>query len=237
VCIAIGAQREGMARTISTPTKSRRCLSLSSSFFTTLNTRGLEEHHRPELEFVRKASLSSNKVSIWLSLTRIRVRHLLLNSALTDGRHRAFTIDPPIKQEASYSGTSGSSQAIMATASRSQKRRRHDESQDIGEKRQRIASGSSASRSAEPLSEEFREMLAQIEEGVMQQHAPSAKKLQTSGEPAELACPVGTQYEHIEPAGQSGGFMSDPHLYMRILSLPILESLVGTSVPDKSDEC
>lgn len=34
-------------------------------------------------------------------------------------------------------------------------------------------------------------------------------------------------YRQVQPADISSGFSSDPQLYMRILSLPILESLVG----------
>jgi hypothetical protein len=55
VCIAIGAQLEGMARTTSTPQKSRRCLPSSSYLFTTLLIRWLEEHNRFQLDSVRKS--------------------------------------------------------------------------------------------------------------------------------------------------------------------------------------
>jgi hypothetical protein len=232
-----------MARTTSTPQKSRRCLPSSSYLFTTLLIRWLEELNRSQLDFVRKSNtVGQQSINMAFSdeipgkaaslLTVVIEQPAMNSSTLTDGWHRAFKIDPPIKQEASYSVTSGSSQAITAPKSLSQKRRRPDQSQELGEKRQRIASGSSASRPAEPLSVKFREMLAQTEGAVMQQHAPSANRLQIYQEQAESSCPAGAQHEHIEPEGRSRGFMSDPHLYMRILSLPILESLVGTAFSD-----
>ena len=214
---------------------------LSSFLFTTLRIRWLEEHHRSQLELVRKSksvgqqsinmAFSDEEPGKAASLPAIVIEQTAMESStLTDGWHRDFKIDPPIKQEASYSGTSGSSQAITAPKSLSQKRRRPDESQELGEKRQRIAP--EASRPAEPLSVKFREMLAQTEGAVMQQLAPSANRPQIYQEQAGSSCPVGAPHEHIEPEGQSRGFMSDPHLYMRILSLPILESLVGITFSD-----
>jgi hypothetical protein len=61
---------------------------------------------------------------------------------------------------------------------------------------------------------------------VIQQHAPHGNGLHVSLEQAAPSTALVTQSEHDRHEGRSNGFTSDPHLYMRILSLPILESLV-----------
>lgn len=126
----------------------------------------------------------------------------------------------------------------MTAGSPSSKRRRSDESRDLGEKRQRVDPGPSANTAtSHSLIVNFDDMLAQATGAVMQQHAPSSNQLQSYQEPPGTSCPV-VQHEHTEPEVQSSGFMSDPHLYMRILSLPILESLVGrahSGIPNVSN--
>jgi protein TBF1 len=143
-------------------------------------------------------------------------------------------IDPPIKQESFYTSGSGADPALLTPPSPSTKRRRSDENEYFGEKRQRIDTESSSNRPVENLlSEDFRAMLARAEGAVMQQHAPSGNELQAvRQEEAAKSCPPAAQNENIEPAGQISGFTSDPHLWMRIMSLAILESLVGTTPSD-----
>jgi hypothetical protein len=102
----------------------------------------------------------------------------------------------------------------------------------MGEKRQRVDSGSSANRPAGDLpGDDFNTMLAQVGGAVMQQYAPSGIELAYSPPQVGQSCPLATQNEHTEPQSQNNGFVSDPHLYMRILSLPILESLVRRTLP------
>jgi hypothetical protein len=157
----------------------------------------------------------------------------LNTSALTDWRHHSLTTDPPIKEEPSYSSGTGLSHPLMTPESPSLKRRRSDGSQDMGEKRQRVDSGSSANKPAGDLpGGGFNTMLAQVEGAVMQQYAPSGIELAYGPHQAGQSCSLAAQNEHTEPQSQSNGFMSDPHLYMRILSLPILESLVRRAPPN-----
>ena len=112
----------------------------------------------------------------------------------------------------------------MTPQSPSLKRRRSNESQDLGEKRQRT--DSSADKPAGNLPpEDFDTILARTAGAVMEHYAPSAVRMPYS--PDEAGRNVAA-LETTEPKVQSNGFMSDPHLYMRILSLPILESLVGS---------
>ncbi|KAE9380288.1 hypothetical protein N431DRAFT_432577 [Stipitochalara longipes BDJ] len=132
--------------------------------------------------------------------------------------------DPRIKQEPLYNSMESASPATMPSESPSLKRRRSDESQDLGEKRQRVEPVSSMDRQAGNLiSEEFQAALAKAAGATMQQHAPSSSALHLyeEGGSHHVAAPQ----EHTEHEDQNSGFTSDPHLYMRILSLPILESL------------
>lgn len=147
-------------------------------------------------------------------------------SAVTDWWYRTFT-DVPIKHESPYISETVVSQALISPQSPSLKRRRSDQSQDLGEKRQRIDSGSSATGPPQaPLSDGFAAMLAQATGAVMQQHASNGNGLQVSQEQSGESCPLVSQNEQNGHKGRSSRFTSDPHLYMRILSLPILESLV-----------
>jgi protein TBF1 len=147
-------------------------------------------------------------------------------STVADWWYRTF-IDVPIKHESPYNGEAVSSQALVSPESPSLKRRRSDQSQDLGEKRQRVDSGSSATASSGPLlSDGFASLLAQATDAVIQQHAPHGNGLHVSPERATPSTALVTQSEHNGHEGRSNGFTSDPHLYMRILSLPILESLV-----------
>lgn len=147
-------------------------------------------------------------------------------STVADWWYRTFT-DVPIKHESPYNGEAVSNQALVSPESPSLKRRRSDQSQDLGEKRQRVDSGSSANAPTEAFpSAEFADMLAQATSTVMQQHAPYGNGLHVSEEQAAASTALVSQKELNGHEGRSSGFTSDPHLYMRILSLPILESLV-----------
>lgn len=118
----------------------------------------------------------------------------------------------------------GTGPTLMTPQSPSLKRRRSNESQDLGEKRQRT--DSSADKPAGNLPpEDFDTILARAAGAVMEHYAPSAVGMSSSQDQAGYNV---AGLENIEPKGQSNGFISDPHLYMRILSLPILESLVGS---------
>jgi hypothetical protein len=147
-------------------------------------------------------------------------------SALADWWHSASAIDPWIKPEPLYNSIESASPATMAPESSSLKRRRSDESQDMGEKRQRVEPVPTASRPAgNQISEEFQAALAKAAGATMEQHAPSSSALQLY----EYGGAGNAAVEHTEHEDQGSGFTSDPHLYMRILSLPILESLVGAT--------
>jgi hypothetical protein len=153
-------------------------------------------------------------------------------SAMTDWWYRAF-IDVHIKHESPYSSETVASQAPISPQSPSLKRRRSDQSQDLGEKRQRVESGSSATGAPQgSISDGFAAMLAQATGAVMQQHAPYGNGLHAGQEQSEEQSPLVSQNEQNGHEGHSSRFTSDPHLYMRILSLPILESLVGLTPTD-----
>jgi len=157
------------------------------------------------------------------SLQNISLRNYLNPSALTDWWQSASATDPQIKQELLYNSIESASPLNMPPESSSHKRRRSDESQVSGEKRQRVEPASTANGLAgSQISEEFQAALAKAAGATMQQHAPSSNTLEQ-----REGCPA-TPQEHTEPEDQGSGFTSDPHLYMRILSLPILESLVSS---------
>jgi hypothetical protein len=145
---------------------------------------------------------------------------------VTDWWYRTFT-DIPIKRESPYSSETIVSQALISPQSPTLKRRRSDQSQGSGEKRQRVDFGSSATGPQEALlSDGFAAMLAQATGAVMQQHASDGNGLHVSQEQHGESGSVVSQNEQNGNEGHSSRFTSDPHLYMRILSLPILESLV-----------
>jgi len=115
----------------------------------------------------------------------------------------------------------------MGEASLESLKRRRSE-QDMGEKRQRIDTGSST---AGEISNDFAAMLAQATNTVMQQHAPADATnngLRLRVEQAPTPESMVAHQDRVD--NRSNGFNSDPHLYMRILSLPILESLVRESL-------
>lgn len=110
-------------------------------------------------------------------------------------------------------------------ASPSLKRRRSDHSQDVGEKRQRldhIAALSNPNMGSPSIAD----LAAQASEAVMKQYLAANQdctvQTQLSIPPESALAPI--NHDTNVPAGSD--FISDPYLYMRIFSLPILESLV-----------
>ncbi|KAH6679516.1 telomere repeat binding factor-domain-containing protein [Halenospora varia] len=136
---------------------------------------------------------------------------------MADANGGADPSNVPIKYETPYHAE----QANMFSNPPSQKRQRST-SQDAAEKRQRI-------EPAPAMDDDFARILAQATSLVTQQ-------LQQSSD-VQIPQPVQTEplqnipnqiTNHQEPtngAYHTSRFMSDPNLYMRILSLPILESL------------
>lgn len=109
-------------------------------------------------------------------------------------------------------------------------KRRHsqvaDESGDGSEKRQRIE-GSLASDKFD-LASIIAQATATAEQSFTDatMRAASATELHTTGQaPYPLQLDNGHAQGHT--AGLTSGFSTDPQLYMRILSLPMLESLVS----------
>lgn len=122
--------------------------------------------------------------------------------------------DVPIKYESHYEIASRSSR------SPSIKRRRSDQSQMMGEKRQRVDSSPEHAQH-----DDITAILAQATERAKSQFMAPSKQSSLAPQPVQNM----RQNEEKGRAGHSNGFMSDPYLYMRILSLPMLESLVGNT--------
>lgn len=136
--------------------------------------------------------------------------------------------DTTIKQESPLFGRAGADTALLTPPSPSTKRRWSDESQDSGEKRQRIDTGSSESIPAEEEADaEFRALVERAAAEAILQPNPSGNRLPVRQEEGVRSPSLAAESDDAETAGQLNGFTSDPHFWMRIMSLPILESLVG----------
>ena len=116
------------------------------------------------------------------------------------------------------------------------KRRRSDHSQDMGEKRQRLDHIAAMPNNNMHLgsSPSIADLAAQASEAVMaqylaanQDYAVQAQAEAQTSTPAQSAQAT-TNDDMNVPTGSD--FISDPYLYMRIFSLPILESLVRGSL-------
>ncbi|KAH7346431.1 telomere repeat binding factor-domain-containing protein [Rhexocercosporidium sp. MPI-PUGE-AT-0058] len=142
-------------------------------------------------------------------------------------------MDVPIKHEASDYPTSFPSSGTSPYL----KRRRSEQSQDIGEKRQRLDYNAPYS-SVTMESPSIADLAEQASKAVMKQYeldAQNQRQNQTQSQShtqtyqppptSNMATftPTPTEHERSVPAGSD--FISDPYLYMRIFSLPILESL------------
>lgn len=90
------------------------------------------------------------------------------------------------------------------------------------EKRQRTDPAEAAS-AAEPANDDFAELLARAAA-----HAEASLGQRRQSQPAAAAAAAAAVSPVVaaKPAASNITFAHDPHLYMRILSLPILESLV-----------
>jgi len=136
-----------------------------------------------------------------------------------------FLAEPQIKYESPYSA-----EPPQYDPNQSPLKRRYSETvhnaQESDEKRQRIEVEQSfaddmdfAAMIAQAAATAAREVTAAVPN--FSNHDPVhpvEDSFQTHEEP---------DYSAAQSAGISSGFSSDPHLYMRILSLPILESLVS----------
>ena len=140
-----------------------------------------------------------------------------------------YRSDVPIKYESPYASESLSN---FSPQSPTLKRRRSEEPDDIGEKRQRIESSSDTL-----ANDHLAAIIAQATASVRQQLGQSTTGGLISHEQDEQ--PVSSVSRTIQngSAGHGNGFTSDPHLYMRILSLPILESLVRQKTLREADIC
>ncbi|KAL5328274.1 hypothetical protein ACEPPN_001772 [Leptodophora sp. 'Broadleaf-Isolate-01'] len=141
-------------------------------------------------------------------------------------------MDVPIKHEASDYPTSFTSPDVSPYL----KRRRSEQSQDMGEKRQRLdytapySNVTMESPSIADLAEQASkavmkqyELAAQNQNQNKNQAQTQTQTYQPSPSNTTTFAPAPTEHERGVPAGSD--FISDPYLYMRIFSLPILESL------------
>jgi hypothetical protein len=101
------------------------------------------------------------------------------------------------------------------------KRRRSEDAEDIGEKRQRVSSDTAATN---------HDSIDQV----LEQAATAAKR---SIEQLPNTTPIENEQAGIK--AQIDGYILDPYLYMRIFSLPILDSLVSvqTFAPPMACSC
>jgi hypothetical protein len=126
--------------------------------------------------------------------------------------------DVPIKYESPYPADSVSPQSPAL------KRRLSEEPDEMGEKRQRVDSG--PNNMAIP-DDDMAAILAQATAAATQGIEEAAEQAQEDEEEDEPSLFV----DHNETKEEQPTlFLSDPHLSMRILSLPVLESLVRSSV-------
>lgn len=124
--------------------------------------------------------------------------------------------DIPIKYESPYDADS-----VPKFSPRSPvlKRRLSEETDSMGDKRQRVDSGPA---NMEMLDDDMAAILAQATAAATQGIQEAAEQAQEEDE--DEASLFADQDEVKEE--QPTLFLSDPHLSMRILSLPVLESLV-----------
>ncbi|KAL2069858.1 hypothetical protein VTL71DRAFT_14537 [Oculimacula yallundae] len=139
--------------------------------------------------------------------------------------------DAPIKNEGSDYPTSYTSPDDSPYL----KRRRSEQSQDVGEKRQRLDYNGPYSFSAPTEGPSIADLAEEASRAVMRQYELAAQKenqvqnqTPTYHQPppsntTTFTTPKPVEAERGVPAGSD--FISDPYLYMRIFSLPILESL------------
>jgi hypothetical protein len=139
-----------------------------------------------------------------------------------------YFADVPIKYESPYHAESIANFPSQSPQSPTLKRGRSEEDMgDSGLKRQRIDSLSSNAPLATPskalANEEFARLLAQATASTTQQIEQSAN----IGQKRQPETNVSVNQNEPDRSERLGsGFANDPYLYMRILSLPILESLV-----------
>jgi hypothetical protein len=96
------------------------------------------------------------------------------------------------------------------------KRRRSEEPDGLGEKRQRVASISAAD-------DDMGILFAQAA-------AVAAQEIEDATSGTSRTDLGGDQGSHDGPAGPSDDAMGEPYLLARVLSLPVLESLVSSTV-------
>jgi hypothetical protein len=128
--------------------------------------------------------------------------------------------DVPIKYESPYPADSMPQSSPQSPAL---KRRLSEEPDEMGEKRQRVDSG--PANLAMP-DDDMAAILAQATAAATQGIEEAAEQAQEEAEDEPGLFIDQDETKEEQPAL----FLSDPHLSMRILSLPVLESLVRSSI-------
>ncbi|KAF4633020.1 hypothetical protein G7Y89_g5099 [Cudoniella acicularis] len=124
----------------------------------------------------------------------------------------------PIKYESPYYAEQAQMFTPQPQTPSHKRQRSGSDSQDAAEKRQRVEPPSSDA-------DDFAAILARTTASVTQQLGQSAN-IQTQHASPPQQSHFQSRNEQMGGAGLTSGFTSDPNLYMRILSLPILESLI-----------
>ncbi|OWP02228.1 hypothetical protein B2J93_5615 [Marssonina coronariae] len=142
---------------------------------------------------------------------------------MTSTMHLALEdTDVPIKHESPEYPTAYDSPDALPL-----KRHQPGHSQDVGEKRQKLDPSTPLSNTS-VKSPSIADLAAQASEAVMKQYlANQDYAFQVQAEPSEAECTQASQAttDHARTVPAGSKFLSDPYLYMRIFSLPMLESL------------
>ena len=102
----------------------------------------------------------------------------------------------------------------LSSQSPSLKRRGSDEAERHGEKRQRVDAAPQSS------SDDYLDSI------LAKAIADATKQFEPRQDIQDLPITSSNTFGQNGTRGQNSGYTSDPHLYMRVMSLPILESLV-----------
>lgn len=162
------------------------------------------------------ASLEDDGASNWPNLVNDEKRTGLIFHPIATPRNANHwrTSGVAIKSELEHA-----MQSPSQSPSASLKRRRSEEPEDMGEKRQRVESISAAD-------DDMGALFAQAA-------AAAARHIEESSSDTVQNDPGVDQSGHDTPAGQSGDTTSKSNILARALSLPMLESLVSCTIPPK----
>jgi hypothetical protein len=131
--------------------------------------------------------------------------------------NRLYRVDIPIKDEPTWPGELLTASPLQSSS----KRRLSGTFETPAEKRQRVSVASDA-----PLPDDFAAIIARAAATV----AEEANQVHTRDEKTRDLSPIRQHESYAEEENHFAGIVFDAHLNMRILSLPILESLVRYSL-------